>query len=611
MNRVNTGVVFLSGIVGMFQRNGATVHLHLLRAMTDFLAYRGPDRQEAWVNGPAGLGHTMLRTGAINDPQPTHLDMLSITADVRLDSALELRKRLERQGRRIADTISDSMLILHAFAVWGPGCLEYLRGDFGFAIWDVGAKTLFCARDHFGIKPFYYVALGDLFLFSNTLNCLRQHPAVSNELNETAIGDFLLFGLNYDKGTTTFRDIQRLQPGHWLMVSRDVLKIQSYWQPPTQGRIRYTRDQDYVDHFNDVIKSAVADRMTSDPVGILLSGGLDSGSVAAVAKELSDDGGNCGSPRLCTFTVGYESLIPDDGRAYARATAERLGIPNKFLAIDDVELFDLWDEGTYFPEPIDDPLYAGSLRLFSIVAGDCRVAFSGEGADNLMYFQMWPYVQDLGRHRQWIRLAAETASFAWVRPFPWLGIAGRLNSLTGKINHDSRFPGWIAPEFASRTGLRDRWRQGGGLSIPSNHHPIRPKSHASLMLPHWTNMFEFQDPGVTRRNFEVRYPFLDLRMVDYLLAIPSYPWLYKKELMRKAMVSRLPLSLLSRPKSPLSANPVARKLHATGGRWMNDRALDGRINEFVSTTALRLLCGSIEPETLRPFCLDFWLKQFV
>src|SRR4029077_2251848 len=131
-------------------------------------------------------------------------------------------------------------------------------------------KQLFCARDHFGIKPFYYVQLEDLFLFSNTLNCLRMHPEVSDELNEAAIGDFLLFGLNYDNATTTFRDIQRLPPAHTMTVSQRGLQIRLYWTPPTDGRIRYAKPKEYVEHFQSLLESAVEDRLRTERVGILL-----------------------------------------------------------------------------------------------------------------------------------------------------------------------------------------------------------------------------------------------------------------------------------------------------------------------------------------------------
>jgi len=577
--------------------------------MMEFLGYRGPDGLNVWLQGSIGLGHALLRSAAdagAPDRQPERLDGLAITADVRLDSTSELKSELRQSGRLVVEPASDAMLVLHAYATWGRQCVEHLRGDFAFGIWDTARRTLFCARDHFGIKPFYYAHSPKLFLFSNTLNCLKQHPAITSTLNEAAVGDFLLFGLNYDKSTSTFRDIQRLPPAHYLTVSGDTLQIRCYWEPPTETRIRYARDQDYVERFQELLRTAVADRMAPGKQGILLSGGLDSGSVAAVTKDLSQSHDGVA---LVSYTVGYDSLFADSEGAYARKTAEFLGIPNKYLPLDAVELFDKWDDDNFvLPEPCEDPLNAGFFELFSLISADCRVAFSGEGPDNLMYFQMWPYIQELRRSRRWMRLVAETASYAWVRPFPWRGIKSRIQSFSPKARLVSEFPSWIAPEFARRMGMQQRWRDRGTLANPSGRHAVRPKGYASLALPHWTNMFESQDPGVTRCNVEVRYPYLDLRMVDYLLGIPSYPWLYKKMMVRKAMAGKIPEQVLSRAKTPLAVNPFEKKLRDGGGRRLSRQLLEGPILEFVSVPALKLFCDSMVPAMVRPYCLDRWLR---
>jgi asparagine synthase (glutamine-hydrolysing) len=191
-------------------------------------------------------------------------------------------------------------------------CVRYLRGDFSFAIWDARKQQLFCARDHFGVKPFYYAEPGELFLFSNVLDCIRQHPDVSDGLNDAAIGDFLLLGLNCDEATTTFRDIRRLPAAHSMTVSADGLRIKRYWSAPTGGRIRYHRAEDFVEHFQILLQDAVADRLRTDHVGILLSGGLDSATVATTARDLSRTAG--GTQDLRAYTVVYKNMIPEKQR---------------------------------------------------------------------------------------------------------------------------------------------------------------------------------------------------------------------------------------------------------------------------------------------------------
>ena len=236
----------MSGIVGMFERGGARIDRALLQALTDSLSYCGPDARDTWTSTSAGFGHTLLRTTleSRNERQPASFaGQYWITADARIDCRDELIGEMTQAeefdpalARRSA---SDSDLILRAYSIWGEDCVQRLRGDFSFAIWDARQRKLFCARDHFGIKPFYYAELGELFLFSNVLDCLRQHPDISTDLNEAAVGDFLLFGLNCDEATTTFRDIRRLPAAHSMTVSADGTRTKRYWTAPTEGRIRY------------------------------------------------------------------------------------------------------------------------------------------------------------------------------------------------------------------------------------------------------------------------------------------------------------------------------------------------------------------------------------
>src|SRR6266404_2639751 len=489
----------------MYHRNGAPMERALLQSLVDFLAYRGPDGRESWMEGSVGLGHAMFRTTreSLEESQPASLEgRFWIVADARLDSREELAGELKRSGRVVRPSAPDSELLLHAYAAWGTPCVEHLRGDFSFAIWDARNKQLFCARDHFGIKPFYYSQKGDLFLFSNTLNCLRLHPEVSGELNEAAIGDFLLFGLNCDNATTSFRDIQRLPPGHSLSISTEGLKIRRYWTPPTDGRTRYSKPEEYVENFQSLLKAAVADRLRTDRVGILMSGGLDSSSVAALAKEVSAKGAQITDIRC--YTHVFESLIPDREGEYAREVGEFLRLPVKFITSDQTQLFEGWDDPEFsLPEPVEDPLFAGFLDSCRNVSADCRVLLSGEGVDNLLSFQMWPYADDLRRRGEWQRLLTEMTNYLWVRPFPWRGIRARFLRLLGKEPDLPVFPQWLAADFAQRMKLQERWKEWGEHPKLTFEHPIHPKAHASLSLPQWTQMFEQENAGWTPYPLEV------------------------------------------------------------------------------------------------------------
>ena len=605
----------MSGIVGMFCQDGAPVDLYLLRALTGHMSYRGPDASGIWHHGEVGLGHTLLQTTSelAGQRQPASLDdRLWLTADARLDDRADLVRQLRAASSNVSESAPDSELILRSYAAWGANCVDHLRGDFAFAIWDAPNELLFCARDHFGVKPFYYAQLKNLFLFSNTLNCVRAHPDVSGELNDSAIADFLLFGLNYNDATTTFREVQRLPPAHCMIVSRGRLELRKYWAPPTNGRIRYRRDAEYVEHFQTLLQSGVNDRLRTDHVGILLSGGLDSTSLAATTREISANNG--GIPHIHTYTALYESLIPDREIDYASDAAKFLGVPNRRIPMDDLLPF-VWpdDPSCRLPEPLDNPFFSALFNQFRAVAQDCRVLFSGEGNDNLMYFQMWPYLQDLRSNQQWSRLSSEALRYLWIRPFPWRGIRARLASMFGRTSGSDPFPPWIAPDFARRLNLKDRWRECSELRTASPPHPVRPKAHASLALPHWTRMFENENAGGTRSPVEVRYPFLDLRLVDYLLALPPFPWFFQKTLLRKAMAGKLPECVRIRAKTPFQGDPLRAHFRGNQINWVNQTPLRDELESYINPSALLRLHGNMAPEQVilgtRPHCLNFWLHS--
>src|SRR5690348_11617906 len=212
--------------------DNAPIEPALLKSLTDFLSFRGPDGREVCLDGAVGMGHALLRATheAKTEWQPASLEgRYRIVADARLDAREELIDELKRAKRNLCSNATDCDLILQAYAAWGTPCIDRLQGDFSFALWDARHKQLFCARDHFGIKPFYYAQLGGVFLCSNTLNCLRHHPGVTDKLNDLAIADFLLFDVIREQEATSFADIQRLPPAHILVRDERGISVRRYW----------------------------------------------------------------------------------------------------------------------------------------------------------------------------------------------------------------------------------------------------------------------------------------------------------------------------------------------------------------------------------------------
>jgi asparagine synthase (glutamine-hydrolysing) len=604
----------MSGIGGLVSLDGAPVDERLLRQMTDSLRDRGPDRQKIWLDGPVGFGHTLLCTTveSENEEQPASLDgRVWITADARVDGRADLVEQLASRGCRPLRAASDVQLILHAYQAWGEDCVEHLLGDFAFAIWDRPARRLFCARDHFGIKPFYYAQIQDGLVFSNSLDCVRLHPGVGDALNELAIGDFLLFGFNQDPTTTTFADVRRLRAAHSLTCGEGSLRPRRYWTLPTDGRVRYRRSHEYVDRFNELLRAAVDDRLRMNDVGVSMSGGLDSTSLAATAHLVLS---KRGIPfDLRAHTIVYDTLIPDEERYYAGVAAKALGVWPRYIVADGYRPFDGWDQPELWtPEPTDDPFLFMRAQQLRQAASHSRVLLSGEGGDEVM----WPSsVADLVGRMRLLELGSGIArSLLLHGRRPAVGLRLTVNTWLGRRTQHPPYPypGWLNRAFAERLGLRVRWKHMVDAELACDH-PLRPEAHRRLATVTWPWYFESCDPGVTRIPIESRYPFLDLRLVSYLLAIPPMPWCIDKQLLREAMRGTLPEPVRLRRKQPLADDPLRAQLRQSGAQRLDRFDSTPDLAQYVDRTALGLLdggCNGHDPWLdARPLSLNCWLRS--
>ncbi|MDX6500236.1 MAG: hypothetical protein QOG23_3496 [Blastocatellia bacterium] len=610
----------MSGIVGIINLDGAPVDRDLLTRMTKFMSYRGPDAQEIWIDGNVAFGHTMLRTTweAETEIQPLTLDgKVRLTADARIDGRKELIAELETkfgaklrvpQGANCNNSESripnDAELILFAYQAWERDCVKHLIGDFSFAIWDGPERMLFCARDHFGVKPFYYASLGGVFIFSNTLNCLRLHPGVSNELNEVAIGDFLLTASNRDLTSTIFADVKRLPPANRISLAT-IAERDSYWTLSQETDLRYRRSGDYVDHFNELFNSAVADRIRSAKVGISMSGGLDSAAVAAITCRQ-----RLGKTELGVeaFTMVYDWLIPDEERYYSGLVAEHLGIPINYLAVDNYSLYERWDQPFLaYPEPMYFPLSAISFDLFNRISNYGRVMLSGDGGDLALLPSVKYLSQQLRSFRWWHIFKSFLKHVGTYRRVPALGFRTAFRSGRGKPVAQTTYPIWLAPSFKRRLELSGRFERN---DLTGSGSRTRPEAYGGLMSSAWSNIFEQEDPGFTSVIVEKRNPFFDARLIEYLFSIPAIPWFVEKEILRLAMTGILPEEIRRRPKSPLQGSALS-KLWRGGWRQYFDPI--PRLSAYVD---LDVFVGSTSEGDIDhrwhdylPIGLNYWLRN--
>ncbi len=220
----------MSGIVGIHNLRGGSVDRVSVERMARALAHRGPDAEGVWTGGSVGLGHRMLRTTpeSLNETLPLigAGGDLAITADARIDNRDQLIAAFGWHGRSGAE-IGDAGLILKAYEKWGEHSPEHLLGDFAFAIWDRRKNVVFCARDHFGVKPFYYHLSGTRLVFASEIKALLSLDDVPRELNDERIGEYLV-SIFDDTASTFYRDISRLPPSHSMTVGADGASLRSY-----------------------------------------------------------------------------------------------------------------------------------------------------------------------------------------------------------------------------------------------------------------------------------------------------------------------------------------------------------------------------------------------
>jgi len=602
----------MSGICGIVHLDGAPVSREELRELMASIALRGPDGEGLWLEGPAGLGHAMLRTTeACLERQPATLDGSAwITADARVDAQRELRAKLAARGREIAATATDAELILHAYYVWGDNLVEHLLGDFTFAIWDAKRRRLVCARDHFGVKPFFFARLGSRVILSNTLDCVRRHPDVTSRLDDLAIADFLLFDQNQDPSSTTFADIRRLAPAHLLVASQAGFTTRRYWTLPAEGGVRYRAAGDYVEHFRERLEEAVGDRLRTRRVVISMSGGLDSTSIAATAKAILERNPEPYGLHACT--VVYDRLIPDREREYSGVAARALGIPIHYCAADDYRLFERMRERR-FPEPFHEPDGAVFIDSLREQAAHGRVLLTGWDGDALLNESPKPYFRSLLGEGRYAQLAGGVIRYAlWQTKVLPARLRGRIPRTPAFEWRAPAYPSWLNADLEARLGLHERWRRV--QSEEASTHPVRPYAHRIYAwISRWSNFFDRYDAGLSHLALDCRHPFIDLRLLDYCLSIPPLPWCVKKQILRSAMRGRLPGALLQRPKTALAGTPGFGMLDHSAAQWIESYAPARAFNEYVVRDKIPRTWSPADPQeawiNLRPLSLNLWLQN--
>jgi asparagine synthase (glutamine-hydrolysing) len=568
-----------------------------------------------------GFGHALLRgtSDSAEVRQPRSLEgRVWIVADARIDARDALVATLRGAGRAVdgGDAAADVDLLLHAYAAFGERLLDHVIGDFAFAVWDAPRRRLFCARDHFGVRPFFYASAGDTFAFASDLDALRAAGDGYAELDEEAVADFLLFGAFQDATATIRRDVRRLPAASMLTLDAGGMRIRKYWEPAARRVFRCRSDDDYAAQFADVFERCVSDRLAANGVAVHLSGGLDCTSIAAAAAGIASTA-TPGRPRqgaVTGFTTTCTGLIDGDREAhYAQMVASALGIPLVVQALERYALFERAGEPTLSTaEPIANPNLAASFDTAALMGdANLRVLLSGQGGD-AMFAGSLSYYANLLRSGRWGKLLIEAARHVHAtRSLAGMGLRGALRPASAAPPWEPEFPAWIEPSFARRTAAVERWHAGwrainGGVD-----------AHAQLRMP-WLSS-QFEEHEALRMPVVVRYPFYDVRLVDFVLGVPNYVTRGKRVL-RHAMRGRLPEPVRTRPKTYLAGDPIRARFARGSVRGGVPAALARVDGAFVSRPHFlsayeRYLAGEGDASTwasyhvITPLALDHWLAQ--
>jgi len=501
--------------------------------------------------------------------------------------------------------LPDTALLARAYYAWGDDCVSRLIGDFSFCLWDSRHRRLLCARDHFGVKPLYFARLGSVLVISSALRVVRRHPAVSRQLRSEAIGDFLLLGMCAELSQTAFRDVSRVPPAHRLTYSLelDALRVTRYWALEPGDPIRYADPREYVDQFCQLLRVAVADRVRSKPLGVLMSGGLDSSSVAVIAADVL---GAAASERLRAFTVVYDTLMRDEERHHSTVVARTIGIPISHVAADQYQPFGRWEQDSLPPEPSLEGLTAIMLDVLDLVSRHGDAVLTGDGGDPMLL--PTPVSDQVGRVSA-TRLLTDVFG-AWRRGMrPPFGIRSRLVEWLGE---SQKVPGWLGRDLLESFDACARWQE---IQARRNvDRTARSTAVNEVIDPWWTSTFESFDSGATQRPVELRYAFFDVRLASFVLRLPSFPWCLNKHVLREATRGMLPESVRTRSKTPLAGSPWG-----AAGQWSSQRAVDlfeatPEIDRFVDVRKFRTMVEGdslLSGETLSAWAaisLAMWLR---
>ena len=528
----------MCGIAGMI---GLPSDRNITDNMLASMKHRGPDGEGRYQSGDCCLLHVRL---AIIDPdggrQPMMLnwagEQLVLIYNGELYNTQELRRELISLGHTFRGH-SDTEVVLHAYAQWGSGCLDRFNGIFAFAVWEDRKRKLFLARDRIGVKPLFYMIHGGGLIFASEIKTILKYPTVHPVLDVQGAAEVLLLGPGRTPGSGVFRGIRELEPGHYGRFENGKMTIRRYWHLTDREHRESFRET--CETVRSLVENAITRQMVSDvPIGTFLSGGLDSSLITAVcAEQMSNQG-----KTLNTFSVDYENndryfvpgkFQPNSDGSYIQLMQKHLGTEHHGTILTPDMLINALEDATIARDlPGMADVDFSLLILCAQIRKDVKVALSGECADEI--FGGYPWYRD--------------PEVRALDGFPWAQNTAQRTRMMG---------GQLRDLIDGENFVRERYLQTCRDSdiLPGTSADERRMKEMVNLNFRWfmQTLLERKDRMSMYCGLEVRVPFCDYRIAEYLYAVP---WEYKdchgieKGLLRTAMEGVLPNEILWRKKSP-------------------------------------------------------------
>jgi asparagine synthase (glutamine-hydrolysing) len=616
----------MCGICG-FTGNGDQ---SILETMMEAMVYRGPDAAGSWNNEEGvHLGHRRLSIVDIADghqPMLTEDASLVLVFNGEIYNHRELRQDLESQGAIFRTDHSDTEVLLHGYQKWGRSVVDRLNGMWAFALLDRSQGVLWLSRDRFGKKPLYYAQRHGEFYFSSELASLCRHPAIDHEIDTASLVSYFAHGYVPAPGSM-ISGVQKLPAGHNLIYSLTdhSTRLERYWRFEFAPQMNWvSRPQALSEALIEKLYAAVSTRMQADvPVGVFLSGGIDSSSVASLAMTASK------SQNVKTYSIGFEDESFDE-TAYSSDMAAVLGTDHTNEQLTAAGCLELLDNiYTHLDEPMADSSLIPSFLMCRLARNQATVALGGDGADEL--FAGYDPFKALGPARLYSRFVPKS-------------VHGAITNLTGKIpvSHRNMSLDFKLKKFLSGLGYESRIRNPVWLgTLPPGHlsrlfgNPMDPEIVYAEAIAAWeasgaendidrtlqfymemylqNNILTKMDRAGMLNSLEVRSPFLDIDLVNLVRTIPAelkFDGRETKYILKKALAKVLPVEILYRRKKGFGI-PIG-QWFKEGSLSINPDALDGLVDiDFVKRIYTEHMNGQADWRSFlwAHFVLERWMQQ--